>query len=89
MKPLLTPALLLALAGCSAQKAPESAAPPAAPAAPAPEAIGIANPASEHCVKLGGKLEIRSETGGQVGYCHLPDGRVVEEWALFRESRGK
>lgn len=49
--------------------------------------IGMANPASVHCIELGGKLEIRSETGGQVGYCHLPDGRVVEEWALFREKK--
>jgi len=23
------------------------------------------------------------------GYCHLPDGRVVEEWTLFREAQAK
>lgn len=72
------PLLLLSLAGCAATQ-------PAPPPPPAP--IGMPNPASEHCVKLGGKLEIRSEAGGQTGYCHLPDGRVVEEWTLFRESR--
>ncbi len=47
---------------------------------------GIANPASEHCVKMGGKVEIRKEASGEVGYCHLPDGRIVEEWKLFHSS---
>lgn len=47
-------------------------------------ATGLANPASQYCVSLGGRLEIRSEQNGEVGYCHLPDGRVVEEWELFR-----
>ena len=57
--------------------------------APEPEKrIGMANPASVHCVEKGGKLEIRNEPKGAVGYCHLPDGRVIEEWELFRsESR--
>lgn len=55
----------------------DDAAPDAAP--------GLANPASQYCVSLGGRLEIRKETDGEVGYCHLPDGRVVEEWALFRD----
>ena len=52
-------------------------------------AIGIANPASVHCVKAGGRVEIRKETAGEVGYCHLPDGRVVEVWAFFRASEDK
>lgn len=51
------------------------------------DVVGTPNPASAYCVEQGGKLEIRKETGGQVGYCHLPDGRVVEEWELFRASR--
>ena len=53
-----------------------------------PEApVGIANPASTNCVEtLGGTLEIRNEVNGQAGYCHLKDGRVCEEWALFRDS---
>lgn len=57
---------------------------PVPEAAPAPR---IANPASEHCIERGGTLEIRDEANGQIGYCHLPDGRIVEEWQLFRESR--
>jgi putative hemolysin len=34
-------------------------------------------------------VELRSEPNGTVGYCHLPDGRVVEEWALFRAGADK
>ncbi|WNU96228.1 DUF333 domain-containing protein [Neisseria sp. DTU_2020_1000833_1_SI_GRL_NUU_006] len=44
------------------------------------------NPASEFCVKQGGKLEIKKDKdGGEYGMCHLPDGIVVEEWAYFRQ----
>ena len=49
-------------------------------------AAAIANPASEYCVKKGGKLEIVKEASGEKGLCHLPDGTVVEEWALFRRD---
>ena len=52
---------------------------------PTPPKIGSPNPASQYCVEQGGKLEIRNEANGQVGYCHLPNGQVVEEWKL----RGK
>jgi len=44
----------------------------------------LANPASTYCVEQGGKLEIRKEAKGDTGYCHLPDGKVVEEWEFFR-----
>lgn len=47
---------------------------------------GMANPASVYCVQQGGTLEIRDETGGQVGYCHFANGQVCEEWALFRSN---
>lgn len=49
-------------------------------------AVGLPNPASAYCLEIGGTLEMREETGGTVGYCRLPDGRVVEEWTLFRQS---
>jgi putative hemolysin len=45
---------------------------------------GMANPASVHCKNIGGHLDIKDETAGQVGYCTLPSGKVCEEWALFR-----
>lgn len=53
-----------------------------------PQPIGMANPASVHCQDQGGRLEIRTNPdGGQTGWCHLPDGRVIEEWEFFRASR--
>jgi putative hemolysin len=52
-------------------------------------AWALANPASVFCVKSGGKSEIRNGARGQYGVCLLPDGRVVEEWAYFREMQGK
>ncbi len=51
-------------------------------------ATGIANPASEFCVKQGGTVEIVDAASGQVGYCNLPDGTRVEEWAYFRSQTG-
>ena len=50
--------------------------------APAP---GMSNPASVYCMKQGGTLEMLEEAGGTVGYCRLPDGTVIEEWAYFRD----
>ena len=48
--------------------------------------VGVANPASEFCVKQGGKSEIkRDKDGNEYGVCHLPDGTVVEEWEYFRQ----
>jgi putative hemolysin len=46
--------------------------------------IDMANPASVYCVDQGGELDIRDQTGGQVGYCIFPDGSQCEEWAYFR-----
>ena len=48
--------------------------------------LGAANPASEYCINQGGKLEIKNEVNGQVGYCHLPNGQVIEEWKFLRDS---
>lgn len=50
------------------------------------QAVGMANPASVHCGKLGGASEIRTGPGGQYGMCKLPDGKVCEEWALYRDK---
>ncbi len=52
------------------------------------EPVKLANPASEYCISIGGTLKIETKSDGQVGYCHLPSGKVVEEWTLFR-SKGK
>lgn len=58
-------------------------------AAGAPQAWAMGNPASAYCESLGGSLEMREGRQGTVGLCHLPDGRVVEEWKLFRSANRK
>ncbi len=67
------------LAGCSITQSPDSNS----------ALLGTANPASAYCINQGGKLEIRNETNGQVGYCHLKNGQVVEEWEYFRANQSK
>jgi len=48
-------------------------------------AIGMANPASVNCGKLGGTTEIRKNTdGSEYGMCTFVNGTSCEEWALFR-----
>ncbi|WP_293420293.1 putative hemolysin [Phreatobacter sp.] len=49
--------------------------------------VGLANPASTNCIQRGGRSEIRNSAQGQYGVCIFADGRVCEEWALFREGR--
>ena len=65
------------LDGCSpAEKSPEKQT----------EKLGQKNPASQYCISLGGSLDIKTEQAGQVGYCTLPNGEVIEEWALFKRD---
>ena len=51
-----------------------------------PPTSGAPNPASQNCLALGGTTVIQSGPSGQTGFCALPGGAVVEEWALFRET---
>ncbi len=51
---------------------------------PTPTGQAIGNPASENCLKQGGKVEIRMEASGEVGYCLFADGSECEEWAFMR-----
>lgn len=46
--------------------------------------IGLANPASENCIKNGGMLEMRKNKLGEYGVCFFEDNRQCEEWALLR-----
>lgn len=49
--------------------------------------IAMANPASVYCKQQGGRLEPRKDkAGNEYAMCHLPDGRVIEEWAFFRAN---
>lgn len=65
---------IFALAGCAAPS-------------PSETSVGLANPASVYCAEQKGKLEIRRGPDGETGYCHLPDGRVVEEWEFYRSRK--
>jgi putative hemolysin len=48
-------------------------------------AVGMANPASVNCGKVGATSEILSNPdGSQYGMCKFPNGTACEEWALFR-----
>jgi len=50
--------------------------------------VGMANPASVHCLQAGGQLSRhKDQAGNEYGLCRLPDGRQVEEWALFRQDQ--
>jgi uncharacterized protein len=50
-------------------------------------AVGMANPASVNCGKIGGTTEIRTAAdGGQYGMCTFSNGTSCEEWALFRNQ---
>lgn len=45
----------------------------------------LANPASQHCIAAGGKLQMEKRPdGGAFGVCIFTDNRQCEEWALFR-----
>ncbi|MEC7762309.1 MAG: DUF333 domain-containing protein [Pseudomonadota bacterium] len=68
----LTP-LPVALTACMASE----------PAAPL---VDMANPASVHCGSLGGETVIQDGPDGQTGYCRMPNGQLVDEWALYRSS---
>ena len=71
---ILSLAAATALAACSASEKQK------------PSNVNVANPASEFCVKQGGKSEIKKDKdGNEYGVCHLPDGKVVEEWEYFRQ----
>ena len=50
--------------------------------------LRIPTPASLYCIKKGGTLSMtHTEKKGDIGYCHLPDGRVVEEWTFFKQNK--
>lgn len=50
--------------------------------------VGMPNPASKYCLDQGYRLEIRTEAGGESGYCIFPDGSECEEWSFLRGECG-
>jgi len=63
---------------------PETTPSPTPEATPTPS-VGIANPASENCVKLGAQSTIITlPSGDQGGLCVFANGTMCEEWALYK-----
>ncbi len=50
------------------------------------QSVGMANPASLYCAKLGGKSVTIDSPAGQSADCILPSGERLDEWALFRRD---
>jgi uncharacterized protein len=42
--------------------------------------------AAEYCESIGGATEIQETRLGTGRYCRLPDGRVENQWQLYREE---
>lgn len=51
--------------------------------------LNMHNPAADWCIHSGGKLsEVRTEAG-VTGYCTLPSGELIEQWALYHRDHAK
>ena len=82
----------LLIAGCTQPQTPAAVQTTAVPAAPSAAAtlggaatVGMANPASVNCGKMGGTTDIKTAAdGSQYGMCTFTNGTTCEEWALFR-----
>jgi putative hemolysin len=83
IRALLAVALLLAAAGCKSRDIGPDPGPP--PPVPPDPPTALSNPASENCIRVGGKLAFDEHPGGgQYGICLFDDNRQCEEWALMR-----
>jgi len=57
--------------------------------APAPQRLDMHNPATDWCLHVGGKpSQVKSEAG-VTGYCTLPSGERIEQWALYHRDHPK
>ncbi|HSP30786.1 MAG TPA: DUF333 domain-containing protein [Halomonas sp.] len=43
--------------------------------------------AAEYCESIGGETEVQETRLGTGRYCRLPDGRVENQWQLYRSER--
>lgn len=75
MKPLFAVFILFSLNACQSEPRVETNVP-----------VNKANPAAVYCHQLGGKLSLIKSQNGTTGYCTLPDGELIEEWALYRRT---
>lgn len=73
---LLWFAVVLIVAGC-------------VPVTPAPQNVGMPNPAAVQCEEQGYTFEIRTDdAGNQYGVCIFPDGTECDAWAFYRGECG-
>lgn len=68
-------AVLLVVAGCATQKGGEHSQ------------NQMTQLAAEYCESVGGETEVQETSLGIGRYCHLPDGRVENQWQLYRTER--
>lgn len=56
-----------------------------------PVNVGMANPASVHCINNGGTLSIKKDAkGAESGVCTFANGKSCDDWAFYRkECSGK
>lgn len=84
--------VLILLQGCSDRTSTQEPAPmpPEAPAQSPAQAepaasVTIPNPASENCIKQGGRSSVeKTPKGGEYRVCAFEDNHQCEEWALLR-----
>lgn len=50
------------------------------------QALALANPASVHCVRMGGESVLHQAASGQYSLCRFKDGTEIEEWRYYRQS---
>ncbi|MBN6032453.1 putative hemolysin [Pantoea ananatis] len=75
MRTLLPILLSLLLSGCLSSPSPRETS-----------TLQLANPASRHCLAVGGKIDSVKTAAGEEGYCTLPSGERLDEWALYRRD---
>ncbi|WP_145032663.1 putative hemolysin [Pantoea ananatis] len=75
MRTLLPILLSLLLSGCLSSPSPRETS-----------TSQLANPASQHCLAVGGKIGSVKTAAGEEGYCTLPSGERIDEWALYRRD---
>jgi putative hemolysin len=79
----------LLVAGCTQPAAPAKTPVTITPVVTttAPASVGMANPASVNCNKVGGNIEIKKDAqGNEYGMCTFTNGTTCDEWALFRNE---
>lgn len=53
---------------------------------PAAQQLALANPATVHCISMGGESISHRTSSGEYSTCRLRDGSELEEWRFYRQS---